>query len=264
MLQRSWFMNFLHIEKSSLISGIVKKIIEESGNSIYHCADSISGLEIIRERKISFLIIGLDSENPEGELFLKKLHDSEFPTLPVLVLTENDSFVLNDQLFNYGVIDIINKKYISDDNFKRYFDIFLREDRLLRDLRNISVAVLDGNTQTLKCYKALFDFYGIKNTEYFSEPESLLSSSKCNDFYILDISMPRVSGEEVVKNIRERNRDSFVTAVITHENERVINDLVVAGADNFITKPFYANTFISRLKTDIRHYNKIKTLQKKP
>ena len=256
-------MNFLHIEKSTLISGIMKKIIEESGNSIFHSADSDSGIEIIKTKKIDFLIVGLDSENPEGEIFLKKMHNMELPLIPALVLTEDDFLVLNDQLFYYGVVDIINKKYISDDNFKRFFDIFLREDRLLRDLRNISLAVLDGNKKSLNCYKALFDFYGISNAEYFSEPENLLSSNKCNDFYILDISMPRVSGEEVVKNIRERHRDSFLTAVITHDNERIINDLVVAGADNFITKPFTANAFISRLKTEIRHYIKIKTLQKK-
>ena len=256
-------MNFLHIEKSSLISGIVKKIIEESGNSLFQSDDSTSGIEIIKNMKIDFLIIGLDNENPEGELFLKKMHDSELPFIPVLVLTEDESLVLNDQLFCYGVIDIINKKYISDDNFKRFFDIYLREDRLLRDLKGVSIAVLDGSKQCLKCYKALFDFYGIKNADLFSEPEELLYCKECHEFYILDISMPRVSGEEVVKNIRERNRDSFVTAVISHDNERIVNDLVVAGADNFITKPFTANIFISRLKADVRHYMKIKALQKK-
>ena len=256
-------MNFLHIEKSALISGVIKKIIEESGNSVKSCTESDEAIKVLKNEKTDLIFIGLDNENPEGELFLRKMHKNDFPLRPVVVLTEDDSLVLNDQLFCYGVIDIINKKYISDDNFKRSFDLYLREDRLLRDLKGMNISVLDGNKHVLKCYKALFDFYGIKNADYFSEPEDLLSCSKCHEFYILDISMPRVSGEEVVKNIRERNRDSFVTAVVSHDNERIVNDLVVAGADNFITKPFTANIFISRMKADVRHFIQIKSLQKK-
>ena len=256
-------MNILHMEKSSLVSGIIKKIIEESGNSVKHGSSLDVCLEIIEKEKIDFIIIGLDHENPEGEQFLFSLHEKNLSLIPVLVLTEDDDLVLDNQLFCYGVIDIINKKYISDDNFKRFFDVFIREDRLLKELRNISIAVLDGNKQCLHCYKALLDFYGIKNTEYFSEPEELLFSNTCHDFYILDVSMPRVSGEDVVKNIRERNRESFVTAVTSEENNRLLNNIVVAGADSFLTRPFTANRFMSRLKADVKHYIKIKTLQKK-
>ena len=40
-------MNFMHIENSVLISGIVKKIIEESGNSVKSCTDSGSAIQIL-------------------------------------------------------------------------------------------------------------------------------------------------------------------------------------------------------------------------
>ncbi len=256
-------MNILHIEKSSLISGIIRKIIEESGNSLISCSVSDEAIQTLGNKKIDLIIIGLDSENPEGELFLRKKHEMEMPLLPVIALTEDDDLRLNDQLFCYGVVDIINKKYISDENFKRFFDVYLREDRLLKDLRNISIAILDVDIQCLSCYKALFDFYAVRHVEYFSGAEDLLFCSRSHDFYILDISMPRVSGEKVVRNIRERNRDSFVTAVISKDNKRIINNIVVAGADSFIVRPFTANTFISRMKADVRHYMKIKSLQKK-
>ncbi len=256
-------MNFLHIEKSALISGIVKKIIEESGNSVHNCTENSKAVDILINEDIDFIITGLDKENPEGEVFLREIHEKDLPVRPVLILTEDDDLVLDDRLFCYGVIDIINKKYISDENFKSFFDVFLREDRLLKELRKLSIAVLDGNIQCIKCYRAMFDFYGIGNAEYFSEPEELLYSSKCHDFYILDITMPRVSGEKVIKNIRERNRDSFVTAVISENNNRVINNIVVAGADNFISKPFTANVFMSRMKADVRHFMKIRKLQDK-
>ena len=256
-------MNILHIEKSSLISGIIKKIIVESGNSINNTADSSTGISILKNEEIDLILIGLDDENPEGEIFLKKLHKNELSGLPVIVLTEDNDLVLDERLFCFGVVDIINKKFISDGNFKRFFDVYLREDRLLKELRNISMAVLDGSSQCLNCYKALFKFYRITNAEFFLEPEELLSCTQCHDFYILDLTMPRVSGEKVIKSIRERNRDSFVAAVTTAENERLINNIVIAGADDFISKPFTANIFMSRMKADIRHYLKIKSFRNK-
>ena len=184
----------------------------ESGNSINNTADSSTGISILKNEEIDLILIGLDDENPEGEIFLKKLHKNELSGLPVIVLTEDNDLVLDERLFCFGVVDIINKKFISDGNFKRFFDVYLREDRLLKELRNISMAVLDGSSQCLNCYKALFKFYRITNAEFFLEPEELLSCTQCHDFYILDLTMPRVSGEKSNKKYPRKKQGQFCSS----------------------------------------------------
>ncbi len=185
----------------------------------------------------------MDHENPEGEQFLVKMHEKESPLIPVLIITEDDDLSLNNQLFCYGVIDIINKKYISDENFKRFFDVFIREDRLLKELRNMNIAVLDGNKQCLNCYKALLDFYGIKNTEYFSEPEELLFCNTCYDFYILDVSMPRVSGEDVVKISGKETGTVLSPQLLTEEITGFLIILLLQGRQ-FFNKTFYCKPLL--------------------
>jgi two-component system cell cycle response regulator len=254
-------MNILHVEKSSLVSKVMKRIITESGNSVFNTADSKEAFNILDNEEIAFIIIGLDGDDSEGAHFLRKLHEDDCRGLPVLVLTEDDDLKIDDRLFNLGVVDLINKKYISDDNFKRYFDIFLREDRLLKQLRDLKIAVLDDNQQCLSNVKALLDFNRIKKVDYFTEPEELLAGKDSYDFYILDLVMPRVSGEKVIKNIRERNKDSMIIVVTSSGNEKLLNTIIVSGADDFISKPFTANTFMSRMKANARHYSRFKSIQ---
>ena len=254
-------MNILHIERSNLVSKIIKRIITESGNFVHNAADSEKAYEILGKGNIDFIITGLELDDIDGEEFVKKLHESEYRNIPVLILTGNDDIESKEKLFNFGVVDYINKKYISDENFKRYFDVFLREDRLLRDLRGLDIAVLDDSKVCLNIVKKIMDFNSITKVDYFSEPERLIESKKSYDFYIIDLVMPRMSGEEVVVNIRERNKDSIIMVVTSVDNEKVINNIIVSGADDFISKPFKATTLLSRMKANVRLYLKVRTLK---
>ncbi|MFA6075848.1 MAG: response regulator transcription factor [Negativicutes bacterium] len=74
------------------------------------------------------------------------------------------------------------------------------------------------------------------------------------DLLILDISMPRISGLEILKNIRNHNdlRTTYVMLLTAKTDKQdIINGLNI-GADEYITKPFELDEFTARVNATIR------------
>ncbi|MBL7129006.1 MAG: response regulator [Ignavibacteria bacterium] len=102
-----------------------------------------------------------------------------------------------------------------------------------------------------------FDNYNI--TSAFSGEEALkkIEGKKKFDLVLLDIMMPRMSGYEVCKRIREKYLPSELPVIlITAKNQ--VSDLVEGfshGANDYLSKPFSKNEFLARIKT---HLNLLK------
>ena len=100
------------------------------------------------------------------------------------------------------------------------------------------------------------DIYDV--TSVMNGPDALekIHSEKF-DLVLLDIMMPRMSGFEVCKRIREKFYPNELPVImITAKNQ--VSDLVEGltfGANDYITKPFTKNEFLARLKT---HLNLLK------
>ena len=58
------------------------------------------------------------------------------------------------------------------------------------------------------------------------------------DVVLLDISMPGQSGVEVLREIREREYDCAVIMVTVHRDVEMVVEVMKAGADDYLTKPF--------------------------
>jgi two-component system phosphate regulon response regulator PhoB len=86
--------------------------------------------------------------------------------------------------------------------------------------------------------------------------EEALKSARSNppDLMILDLMLPGVDGLEVCRRIKQESATSFVPIImLTAKGEET--DIVVGlelGADDYITKPFSLNVFLSRVKAVLR------------
>ncbi len=84
-----------------------------------------------------------------------------------------------------------------------------------------------------------------------------LSNGKKFDLVLLDIMMPRMSGYEVCQKIRETHLPTQLPVImVTAKNQ--VSDLVegfLAGANDYLAKPFSKNELLARLKT---HLNLLK------
>lgn len=75
------------------------------------------------------------------------------------------------------------------------------------------------------------------------------------DLVVLDVMMPKLSGFEVLKEIREKSDVPVV--LLTAKSQSV--DKVVGlelGADDYITKPFDTKEFLARIKAILRRLGK--------
>ena len=72
------------------------------------------------------------------------------------------------------------------------------------------------------------------------------------DLIVLDLMIPRLSGEEVVRRLRaERNGTPVLVLTAVSQTGRTIN-LLDAGADDYMTKPFDLGELIARARALIR------------
>ncbi len=81
-------------------------------------------------------------------------------------------------------------------------------------------------------------------------------TSSLPDLVLLDLGLPDMDGIEVIKATREwSSLPIIVISARTQEKEKV--EALDAGADDYITKPFGTSELLARIRTAIRHNNKI-------
>jgi DNA-binding response OmpR family regulator len=79
-----------------------------------------------------------------------------------------------------------------------------------------------------------------------------LAENQCYDLIILDLMLPRLDGPNVLKRIRA-SKDNTPVLVLTARGEVNFKiDLLNAGADDYMSKPFDLGELLARAKALIR------------
>lgn len=80
----------------------------------------------------------------------------------------------------------------------------------------------------------------------------MMISSHTPDIIILDLGLPDMDGQSVIKTVREWSQvPIIVVSARTHEREKVA--ALDLGADDYITKPFGTSELLARVRTALRH-----------
>lgn len=102
----------------------------------------------------------------------------------------------------------------------------------------------DGICSGLKHYGHTVDW--VKDGK--SAQDAITSTQESFDIVVLDLGLPKMSGLEVLKNMRERN---ITTPVVILTARETIDDRVKgldAGADDYLTKPFDLDELCARMR----------------
>lgn len=100
----------------------------------------------------------------------------------------------------------------------------------------------------------------LENASYevvtFSDGESFLNEfkNKKPDLILLDMMLPKISGQEILKIIRKDSSNNNIDVIIISAN-KLLNDKVDGlnlGADDYIEKPFEILELISRVNARFR------------
>ena len=89
--------------------------------------------------------------------------------------------------------------------------------------------------------------YDVITTASGREACSMISSH-CPDLIILDLGLPDMDGQEIVRAVRSWTQMPIVVvSARTHERDKV--EALDAGADDYVTKPFGTNELLARIRT---------------
>ena len=79
------------------------------------------------------------------------------------------------------------------------------------------------------------------------------------DIYLLDINVPKMSGLDVCKQIRENNKTTPILMLTAYSDIQDKMDAFELGADDYLTKPFHLDELYIRIVALLRRGNSPQT-----
>lgn len=116
--------------------------------------------------------------------------------------------------------------------------LIVEDDELMRE--ELNVLLVSANYETCIC----------KN---FQDTLEFILESK-SDLVLLDINLPYLNGEEVLKKVREKSNVPVImlTSKNTTKDEAIS---ITYGADDYITKPYNPNILLLRIQNVLKRSN---------
>lgn len=119
--------------------------------------------------------------------------------------------------------------------------------------REKRVLVVDDNRDVLDLLSKIFEDSNIKSV-LADDGESALKLIKTEDLMVMyiDITLPGMSGIDLVKKIRKDNPIAFIFAMTGHTEKFDVFDCRHFGFDDYFEKPFEAKEIIKSAKEAFR------------
>ena len=120
--------------------------------------------------------------------------------------------------------------------------------------KQFTIMVVEDDTNINNLLKTALEKAGYKVLQAFSgtEAELILQMRDSIALVLLDLMLPGISGEEVLKHIRERGNLPVIVLTARDSLDEKIG-MLTQGADDYITKPFEIPEVIARIQVQLRH-----------
>ena len=120
--------------------------------------------------------------------------------------------------------------------------------------KQFTIMVVEDDTNINNLLKTALEKAGYKVLQAFSgtEAELILQMRDSIALVLLDLMLPGISGEEVLKHIRERGNLPVIVLTASDSLDEKIG-MLTQGADDYITKPFEIPEVIARIQVQLRH-----------
>lgn len=119
----------------------------------------------------------------------------------------------------------------------------------------------DSDINGLLC--KILEKEGFETVGAYSGSEALLRLSVEHfDMMLLDLMIPGTSGEEVIKQIREKENEIPVLVLTAKASLEDKVSVLNLGADDYLTKPFENEEVVARVNARLRRFRKNKSADK--
>jgi len=239
----------LHVESSHFFTKLYRRIVEGQ-KARYLEAGSVDEAMRVLETEHVDIIISASTVDGGIDGFVKRLGQSRFKILPVVVSSASDTAEERTEMFSLGVVDYLLKED-SDEHLARFIEKMVQADSRLDALKSLSIAVLDDSETVHEVMRRTFAIYGIDSMRSYYTAQEILAGPD-HDIYLVDINLPDMSGTQIVLEVRKRAPDAVIIAVSAIDHYKVISNTLIAGADDYIIKPFNAMILMARLQASAR------------
>lgn len=123
----------------------------------------------------------------------------------------------------------------------------------------ISIVIIEDEKNICSFMATTLSAQGYKvSTAQTADAGLSLITASCPDIILLDLGLPDKDGIEVIREIRTwASIPIIVISARTREQEKVL--ALDMGADDYITKPFGPSELLARIRTALRHSNRLNT-----
>ncbi len=118
-----------------------------------------------------------------------------------------------------------------------------------------TILIIEDDTDINHMLQFLLQQNGYETVSAYSGTEGILVHNENIDLILLDLMLPGRSGEEIIRELKEKhNVPVIVTSAIHAVNKKV--DLLLLGADDYVTKPFHNEELLARIAARLREPEK--------
>ena len=99
----------------------------------------------------------------------------------------------------------------------------------------------------------VFTYHGYAVTTADNGPEGLSQvTSGAHDLVLLDVMLPGINGFDILKHIREQDREQAVIMLTAKSTDEDIIEGLSLGADDYVAKPFSITQLVLRVEAVLR------------
>lgn len=115
------------------------------------------------------------------------------------------------------------------------------------------ILVVDDELQIRRLLRLSLDAHGYRIKEADTAKDGLKQTAlSMPDLILLDIGLPDMDGLAFIKNLRTWNQTPVIVISVRNTDQDKI-DLLDAGANDYITKPFSMGELLARIRSALRH-----------
>ncbi|HLQ88051.1 MAG TPA: response regulator transcription factor [Enterococcus sp.] len=114
------------------------------------------------------------------------------------------------------------------------------------------ILIIEDDQEISKLLSVILTKLGMDSIVAYSGTEGLLQlQNNTYDLILLDLMLPGVSGEELIKQVREKSEIPIIVISAKIDIEDKVHVLKM-GADDYITKPFNQEEVVARVEVQLR------------
>lgn len=238
----------------------LKKILQPLGYEIKQAFSLKEANELLANESFDYIILDLILIDGDGDEIVYQNNYSI--KSKIIVLTSDVDVQRREMLFEHGILD-----YISKTNSYDYIISELKEILQNQELnRGKKILIIDDSAFIRKHISSLLEIrnYSVTTASNGKDALDILEHQKDFNLVILDLEMPLIDGEKVLREIRKKREFINLPVLVLSGtvDKELISRVLKHGASDYMKKPFSIEELILRIKLLIGYYEARVKLEK--